>query len=98
MIEPAVWNWSENLLQRGKDWQKQRDYATLSYLTAQLIDRVPYVSVPMLKIIEVLGQPDSQVGGSSTYFATHEGKQNGYLYLELNSEGNVTGWKLDNIS
>ena len=63
-----------------------------------MIDRVPYVPVPVAKIVEIMGAPDSHVGNSHTFISKEHEKQTDFLYLEVNKEEKVTGWKLDHIS
>ena len=82
----------------SKRGREKRDYATLDYLATQLIDSAPSQPIPVLKILEVMGEPDSLVDRCCTFFSKDQGKQTGYLYLEVDNQGKVTGWKLDNIS
>jgi hypothetical protein len=97
-LERTAADWQEKLEKRGREWREKRDYATLVYLTTQLIDRVPYVAIPVSKILEVMGEPDSLVDRCYTFFSKDKEKQTGYLFLEVDKEGKVKGWKLDNIS
>jgi hypothetical protein len=97
-LERTAAGWQEKLEKRGREWQKKRDYATLVYLTTQLIDRVPYQPIPVSKIVEVMGEADAVVDRCYTFFSKDNEKQTGYLYLETDKQGTVTGWKLDNIS
>jgi hypothetical protein len=96
-LERTASDWQEKLQKRGREWQEKRDYATLDYLTTQLIDRVPYQAIPVSTILEVMGEPDSLVDRCYTFFSKDKEKQTGYLYLETDKLGKVTGWKLDNI-
>jgi hypothetical protein len=97
-LERTAADWQERLEKRGREWREKRDYATLDYLTTQLIDRVAYQPIPVSKILEVMGEPDSLVDRCYTFFSKDKEKQTGYLYLEVDKQGKVTGWKLDNIS
>lgn len=97
-LERTAADWPAKLAERGREWREKREYNTLVYLTIQLIDRMPYMPVPVAKIAEVLGEPDSLVDRCYTYFSKNKEKQTGYLFLEVDKDGKVTGWKLDNIS
>ena len=97
-LERTAVDWQERVAKRGHEWREKHDYATLVYLTTQLIDRVPFVAIPVSKIVEVMGEPDSLVDRCYTFFSKDRGKQTGYLYLETDKQGKLTGWKLDNIS
>jgi len=63
-----------------------------------LIDRQPFEKIPVSKIVDVLGEPDSLVGNCYTYLSKDKERQTGFLFLEVDKEGKVKGWKLDNIS
>ena len=97
-LERTAPDWQEKLEKRGREWREKRDYATLDYLATQLVDWAPPQPIPVSKILEVMGEPDSLVDRCYTFFSKDQGKQTGYLYLEVDKQGKVTGWKLDNIS
>jgi hypothetical protein len=97
-LERTAADWQKKLENRGRECRGKRDYATLVYLTTQLLDRVPYQLVPAANILEVMGEPDSLVDRCYTFHSKDKEKQTGYLYFEADKQGNVTGWKLDNIS
>ena len=97
-LERTAADWQEKLGKRGREWQEKRDFATLDYLATQLIDWAPSQPIPVSKILEVMGEPDLLVDRCYTFFSKDQGKQTGYLYLEVDNQGKVTGWKLDNIS
>jgi len=97
-LERTAADWQEKLGKCGREWREKRDFATLDYLATQLIDWAPSQPIPVSKILEVMGEPDSLVDRCCTFFSKDQGKQTGYLYLEVDNQGKVTGWKLDNIS
>ncbi len=97
-LERTAADWPAKLAKLGEEWREKREYATLVYLTTQLIDRMPFVPIPVSKIEEVMGEPDSLVDRCYTYFSKDKEKQTGYLFLEVDKVGKVKGWKLDNIS
>jgi hypothetical protein len=97
-LERNASDWEKTLEKYGEQWQKKRDYATLDHLTTQLVERMTCEEVLVSKIVEVLGQPDSLVSGCYTFYSKNEEKQTGFLYLETDKQGRVTGWKLDTVS
>jgi hypothetical protein len=97
-LERTAPDWQEKLEKRGREWRERRDYTTLDYLATQLLDWAPSQPIPVSKILEVMGEPDSLVDRCYTFFSKDQEKQTGYLYLEVDDQGKVTGWKLDNIS
>jgi hypothetical protein len=76
---PPATNRIDKFLKRGREWREKRDYATLDYLTTQLIDRVPYQPIPVSKIVEVMGEADSVVDRCYTFFSKDKEKRTGYL-------------------
>jgi len=97
-LERSASDWKKTLEKYGREWKKKRTYETLAHLTEQLVGRAPREGVLVAKIVEVLGEPDSLVSGCYTFYSKEKGKQTGYLYLETDKQGKVTGWKLDNVS
>jgi hypothetical protein len=97
-LERTAVDWPAKLAKLGEEWREKREYAKLVYLTTQLIDRMPFVPIPVSKIVEVMGEPDSLAGNCYTYVSKDNEKQTGYLFLEVDKEGKVKSWKLDNIS
>ncbi len=45
-----------------------------------------------------MGEADSVVDRCYTFFSKDKEKRTGYLYLETDKQGKVTGWKLDKFS
>jgi hypothetical protein len=97
-LERTAADWPAKLAKLGREWREKREYATLVYLTTQLIDRQPFEKIAVSRIVDVLSEPDSLVGNCYTYVSKDEERQTGFLFLEVDREGKVTGWKLDNIS
>jgi hypothetical protein len=88
-------DWAEKLKRCGREWRDKREKQMLVYLTTQVIDREPYVPIPVSTILAVMGEPDSLVDRCYTYFSRDEGRQSGCLFLEADKDGRVTGWQLD---
>jgi hypothetical protein len=94
---PPATNRIDKFLKRGREWREKRDYATLDYLTTQLIDRVPYQPIPVSKIVEVMARPTRWSTVATLSF--QKIRKNGPdIYLETDKQGKVTGWKLDKFS
>jgi hypothetical protein len=86
--------WSEKLKDYGRQWREKRDCRTLLYLTNQLVDARPRADAYIADIVAAMGEPDSATGSCYIYLTKPEFQ--GYLYLETDKNGKVTGWKLEN--
>jgi hypothetical protein len=73
-LQRTAADWPRKLGKRGREWREKRDYATLVYLATQLRDRVPYQPIPVSKILEVMGEPDSLVDPCYTFFSKDKEK------------------------
>jgi hypothetical protein len=94
VLERTAPDWKEKLKAYGREWREKRDCRTLLHLTNQLVARMPREDAYIAELMEVMGEPDSVVDRCYTYFTKEE--FHGWLYLETDKQGKVTGWKLEN--
>jgi hypothetical protein len=93
VLERTAPDWSENLKEYGRQWREKRDCRTLLYLTNQLVAVRPRADAYIADIVAAMGEPDS--AWDSCYIYNTKPEFHGYLYLETDQTGKVTGWKLE---
>jgi len=94
VLERTAPDWPEKLKEYGRQWKERRDCQTLLHLTNQLVDRRPREDAYISQVLDVLGPPDSLVGGCYSYLTKPEFQ--GSLFLETDHNGKIVGWKLTN--
>jgi hypothetical protein len=96
VLERTAPDWPERLAAYGRAWRERRDCPGLLYLVNHLVDRRPREDAQLADVIAVMGEPDERGERHATYYARSGEQIIGYLYLETEAHGTVTGWKLDN--